>query len=506
MRPNNAGKTFLVGAGPGDPGLLTLRGAQVVAAADVLLYDALVSPTIVDSAPPHCERIFVGKRAGAHSMAQGEIEALMIERARAGKQVVRLKGGDPFVFGRGGEEAQALAEAGVRFEIVSGVTSAIAAPACAGIPVTHRAYSAAFTVATGHEDPEKTVSSLDWSTLTAANHTLVVLMASRKLAEIAHALVMHGMPPSTPAAVVQNGTLPDQRTAVGTLATIADDAARARIAAPAVFVVGGVVAMRERIAWFDRRPLFGKHVLLTRPAAQTGELAGTLRARGAEIIAAPTIALEPPDDPVRAHRAIDELDRYHWIVFTSRNGVDVFFERLASLDADARFIGRTKVAAIGSATAERLRGYGVRADLVPAQYVGEELARSLIEAARHGERVLIFRAQEARDVLANMLVEAGLDTTVVAAYKTITTADAQFPKKVKRADAVVFTSGSTVAGFVGLLGGEANAAAAARGKTIACIGPITAQAALDAGLAVDVVAGVYNAEGVADALEAHFSR
>ncbi|MBV8373927.1 MAG: uroporphyrinogen-III C-methyltransferase [Candidatus Eremiobacteraeota bacterium] len=502
----SAGKAFLVGAGPGDPGLLTLRGAAVVAAADVLLYDALVSEAIVDSAPAHCERIFVGKRARRHSMAQDEIEALMVAKARSKKRVVRLKGGDPFVFGRGGEEAEALAAAGIDFEIVPGVTSAIAAPAYAGIAVTHRSHNAALTIATGHEDPEKSGSTLDWASLATANHTLVIMMASGKVAEVAQALITRGLAASTPAAVVENGTLPEQQTAVGTLATIAEAAAAARIAAPAVIVIGGGVALRDRIRWFDRRPLFGKRVLVTRPVAQANELAAALQARGARPITAPTIEIVPPDDRRPAHRAIDELDRYAWVVFTSRNGVDAFFERLASLDADARLLARIKVAAIGSATADHLRRHGVRADLMPAQFISEELARSLIEATREAERVLIFRAQEARDVLPNMLADAGLDTTVVAAYKTRTANDPEFAQKFERADAVIFTSRSTVTGFTSLLGGERNAVRAARGKAIACIGPITAQAAREAGLEVNVTAEIFTGEGIADALESYFER
>jgi uroporphyrinogen III methyltransferase / synthase len=506
MPASSAGKVFLVGAGPGDPGLLTLRAAAVIATADVLLYDALVSATIVDLAPPGCDRIYVGKRAGRPTIPQREIEALMIAKAQSGKEVVRLKGGDPFVFGRGGEEAQALAAAGIRFEIVPGITSAIAAPAYAGIPVTHRSHNPAFTVATGHEDPGKAAPALDWTTIAARNHAVIFLMASGKLSEVAHALVEGGWPVSTPAAVVQDGTLPTQRTAVGTLETIVDVASQARIGPPAVIVVGGVVGLREQIRWFDRTPFFGKRVLVTRPAGSAHELARALQARGAEAIAAPTIMIEPPDDLRSAHRAVDELDRYAWVVFTSRNGVDVFFERLASLGADARLLGRMKVAVIGSATAERLRHYGVRADLVPAEFVGEELARSLIAAARPGDRVLIFRAQEARDVLPKMLAEAGFETTVVAAYKSTAARDPEFPGKLARSDAVIFTSPSTVAGFVSLIGGEARAAEAARGKTIACIGPITAQAAREAGLEVVVMADVFTAEGIVDALESHFAR
>src|SRR5579862_1184060 len=416
---NAAGKVYLVGAGPGDPGLLTLRAAALLAGAQVLLYDALAADSIVAMAPPSCERIFVGKRGGDHAMAQSEIEALAIAKAREGKRVVRLKGGDPFVFGRGGEEAQAFYAAGIPFEIVPGITSAVAAPAYAGIPVTHRSYCSAFTVVTGHEDPLKEASSLDWSKLADEHRTLVFLMAIENLRAIAQRLVDNGLTAGTPAAIVQNGTRPTQRTVTGTLATIAADAEKAGIAAPAVLVVGEVVRAREQIRWFDRGVMFGKRVLVTRPRDQALEFARDLQGHGIEPIVAPTIAIEPPDDLRAAHRAIDELAHYQWVVFTSRNGVDAFFDRLHSLDADARYLGGIKLAAIGSATARRLEHFGVRADLLPGEYVGEEIARSLIEAAHHGDRVLVYRAQEARDVLPQMLVDAGLDTTVVAAYKSV---------------------------------------------------------------------------------------
>ncbi|HZZ00120.1 MAG TPA: uroporphyrinogen-III C-methyltransferase [Candidatus Baltobacteraceae bacterium] len=505
MPERKAGKVSLVGAGPGDPGLLTLRAAFVLREADVLLYDALVSDAIVELAPASCERIFVGKRGGHHAMPQDEIEALAVERARSGQRVVRLKGGDPFVFGRGGEEAEALAAAGIPFEIVPGISSALAAPAYAGIPVTHREHNPAFTVATGHEDPTKSESTLDWSKLADPHRTLVFLMASGTLREIASRLVAAGLDASTPAAVVQDGTRPTQRTAVGTLATIADDMASTGIGPPAVVIVGSVVRLRERIAWFDREPLFGKRILVTRPIAQALDVAAALRARGAEPVVAPTIAIVPPDDLRPAHRAIDELAQYKWVVFTSRNGVEAFFSRLSSLDADTRYLGATKVAAIGSKTAQALQRFGVRPDLIPAEFVGEEIARALIEAARLGDRVLIYRAQEARDVLPQMLADAGLKTTVVAAYKTIFADDPEFTSKVGGCHAITFSSPSTIAGYSALLGGVAHALKASRGKTIVCIGPITAQAARDAGLHVDAVAREYTAEGVIAALESHFA-
>jgi uroporphyrinogen III methyltransferase/synthase len=500
-----SGKVFLVGAGPGDPGLLTLRAANALANAEVLLYDALAADAVVALAPPACERIFVGKRGGDHAMPQAEIEALAIARAREGKNVVRLKGGDPFVFGRGGEEGQALREAGVAFEIVPGISSAIAAPAYAGIPVTHRGYASAFTVVTGHEDPLKETSALDWQKLADPHRTLVFLMAVENLAAIVERLTAHGLSEFTPAAIVQDGTRPTQRTVAGRLGTIADDADRAGITAPAVLVVGDVVRMREHLRWFDIGPLFGKRVLITRPAHHATEFAQALQARGAEPIVAPTIAIEPPDDAIAAHRAIDQLGSFAWIVFTSRNGVDAFFDRLHSLDADARYLGPIKIAAIGSATARALRRNGVRPDVLPGEYIGEEIARAVIESARPNDRVLVFRAQEARDVLPQMLTDAGLETTVVAAYKTVVAGDREFASKVARAGVVTFTSPSTVHGFATLLGGDVHAIEAARDKVVACIGPITADAARKTGLHVDIVADEFTAGGLLDALESHFA-
>ncbi len=501
----NSGRVVLVGAGPGDPGLLTLRAAQALGDADVLLYDALASDPIVALVPATCERIYVGKRGGTHEMPQDEIEALMIARARAGKRVVRLKGGDPFVFGRGGEEAQTLHDAGIPFEIVPGISSAIAAPAYAGIPVTHREINPAFTVATGHEDPTKPQSTLDWSKLADPHRTLVLLMAMGNLAQIGARLIECGLSAQTPVAVIQDGTRPTQRTVTGTLSTIAEDVRREGLHAPAIVVVGQVVALREKLRWFDRMPLFGKRVLITRPAHQAQEFARALYARGVEPILASTIAIVPPDDVAAAHRAIDDLAGYRWVVFTSQNGVDAFFDRLAALDSDARYIGATRVAAIGTKTAERLRAFGVRADLVPAAFVSEEIARALLAASHSGDRVLIFRAQEARDVLPQMLEDAGRVPHVVAAYKTIVDVDPELAQKAARADVFTFTSASTVRGFVELLGGTEAARGAARGKLIACIGPITAQAADELGLHVDVVADVFTTDGLLDALEAHLA-
>jgi uroporphyrinogen III methyltransferase/synthase len=501
-----SGRVYLVGAGPGDPGLLTLRAAEILRGAEVLLYDALAADAIVALAPPQCERVFVGKRAGEHAMPQREIEALMIGKAREGRNVVRLKGGDPFVFGRGGEEAEALHDAGVGFEIVPGISSAFAVPAYAGIPVTHRDHAASFTVLTGHEDPAKATSTLDWAKLADPQRTIVMLMATANLREISAKLVENGLPESTPAAVIQDGTRPTQRTVLATLGTIAGDAERAQLAAPAIVIIGSVAGLREKLRWFDASPLFGKRVVITRAGGQSAAFARALLEAGAEPIVAPTIALEPPDDPGIAAHALDTLSGLSWIVFTSSNAVDRFFDALAARNADARAIAGAKVAAIGERTAERLRSYGIRADAVPKEFVGEAVAEAVISRSQHGDRILIYRAQEARDVLPRMLEDAGRPVTIVPAYKTVVPNHPDFAAKVARADVLTFTSASTVRGFATLLGGNAQAAEISRNKCIACIGPITAQAARDIGLHVDVVASRYTTAGLRDALDAYFAR
>jgi uroporphyrinogen III methyltransferase/synthase len=499
-----SGRVALVGAGPGDPGLLTLRAAEVLRCAEVLLYDALASDPIVALAPDSCERIYVGKRAGEHAMAQHDIEALAIVKARSGHFVVRLKGGDPFVFGRGAEEAEALRAAGVPFEIVPGISSALAAPAYAGIPVTHREHAASFTVLTGHEDPSKLASTLDWAKLADPNRTLLILMGTANLAEIAKQLVTNGLPPATPAAVVSEGTRPTQRTVLGTLASIVEDVKRANVGAPAVIVVGEVAALRERLRWFDSSPLFGKRVAITRTGEQSESFARALLERGAEPIRASTIAIVPPDDAAQAEAAIDALASFAWVVFTSQNGVDAFFARLDARGADARALGSARVAAIGERTAERLRAHGIHADAVPETFVAESVARAVIERSKVGEPVLVYRAQEARDVLPAMLEEAGLRVTVAAAYKTVVPGDPGFAEKIARADVLTFTSASTVRGYVELLGGAPAAVQAARGKCVACIGPITARAAADAGLSADIVAQRYTTAGLLEAIDLYF--
>jgi uroporphyrinogen III methyltransferase / synthase len=493
------GKVWLVGAGPGDPGLLTLKGARAIERCDTLVYDYLASQAIVDLAPPDCERIYVGKKAGAHTLTQTEITALIVNLALEGKKVVRLKGGDVFVFARGGEEAQALTAAGVPFEIVPGITSAIAAPAYAGIPVTHRDHNTSFSISTGHEDPLKGYTSLDYAKLANPKATTIFLMAMGNLPGIVAALLANGIAETMPVAIVREGTKPTQETLVATLGTIVAEVERTQFAAPAIVVIGSVVNERETIRWFDRAPLFGKRVLVTRPPAQAGVFAQQLWEAGAEPILAPTIAIGPPDDDAAAGAAVARVRDYAWAVFTSRNGVDAFFDRLGASGKDARAFGDVKVAAIGPATAGALTARGIRVDFTPDVFVNEAVAEGLVQRTATGERVLVFRAQEARDVLPDMLRAAGRSVDVVAAYKTRYIEDAALRERAERADIVTFTSSSTVDGFVHNV---ADAAQLLGGKTVAAIGPVTAATARAHGIRVDVVAAEFTVEGLMLALEA----
>lgn len=487
------GKVWLVGAGPGDPGLLTLKGKRAITSCDVLVYDALASAAVVDMAPPDCERIYVGKRAGQHALSQDEICALLVRLGKDGKRVVRLKGGDVFVFARGGEEARVLHDAGVAFEIVPGITSALAAPAYAGIPVTHRAHNTSFSISTGHEDPTKGTSSLDFAKLANARATTIFLMAMGNLAGIVDQLRAHGLAGTTPVAIVREGTLPTQETLVATLDTVVAEVERTEFAAPAIVVIGDVVTEREAIRWFDNTLLFGKRVLITRPRGQIDAFAAQLWEAGAEPIVAPTIAIGPPDDPAPAEHAIAKLRSYAWAVFTSQNGVDAFFDLLGAAGKDARAFGDVKVAAIGPKTAGALAVRGIRVDFVPAVYVNEAVAEGLLERTAAGDRVLLFRAQEAREALPDALRAAGRTVDVVAGYRTRFVDDPGLRAKVERADVVTFTSSSAVQGLVYNL---SDAPQLLQRKWVATIGPITAKTALALGIRVDAIPDEYTIEGL----------
>jgi uroporphyrinogen III methyltransferase/synthase len=477
---------YLVGAGPGDPGLLTVRGAALLARADVVVHDRLANAGLLELGPATAERVDVGKAPGRVAMTQPDIDRLLVERGRTGATVVRLKGGDPFVFGRGGEEAEALRAAGVPFEVVPGVTSAIAAPAYAGIPVTHRGVSTHVTIVTGHEDPAKGTTDTDWEALARAGGTLVVLMGAGRLDAIAQQLVDGGRAPDTPVAAVRWGTHPTQRTIRSTLEKIAT----AGVESPSAIVVGPVAALD--LGWFETRPLFGRRVVVTRAREQASGLRARLAELGAEVVELPAIAVAPLEFD------LPDLAGFEWVVVTSANGVDALFTRgLLARGLDARALAGVKIAAIGPGTAAALERFGVRADLVPERFVAESLVAAFPAPGAAGARVLIARAEQARDVLPVGLVDLGYAVDVLPVYRTVTAEPD--PAELARVqagdvDAITFTSSSTVANFCRLVG------PLARQPVVVSIGPITSDAARDAGLRVDVEADPHDVDGLVAAV------
>jgi uroporphyrinogen III methyltransferase / synthase len=512
-----AGIVYLVGAGPGDPGLMTAGSLALIASADAIFYDRLIPPGALSGARRDAELVYVGKQPGVPSVPQEEIGERLIEAARAGRSVVRLKGGDPFVFGRGGEEGEALREAGVEFEVVPGVTAGVAATAYAGIPVTHRGDASAVAFVTGHEDPEKTESALDWDALAAFPGTLVFYMGVKRLTENAAALIAGGRDPAEPAAAIERGTWPGQRTVGATLGTIAAAVEREGIGAPALIVVGPVAARRQQLAWLERRPLHGRRVVVTRARAQASGLAATLGDLGAEIVELPAIRIEPRIDSEEVRRAIESIGEYALICITSPNGARLLFDALrdpgtpaagaapaaegvntapGASGLDARALAKATVAAIGPGTARALRGLGIVADVIPERFVAEALVEALAGVEVEGKRVLLARAAEARDVLPDALRERGAEVDVVALYETVREQpDAEAIEAAQGADYVTFTSSSTVANLTEALGDRFPARA-----RIVSIGPVTSESARAAGLSVDVEAGQHDIEGLVAAL------
>jgi uroporphyrinogen III methyltransferase/synthase len=497
------GKVYLVGAGPGDPGLITVAGLERIRGADVIVYDRLVSGRLLEYARADAELIYVGKVPDADDgHDQESINRTLIEQARQGRNVVRLKGGDPFVFGRGGEEAEALRAAGIPFEVVPGVTSAVAVPAYAGIPVTHRGVASSFAVITGHEEPGKAETAIDWAHLATATDTLVFLMGVRNLPEIVARLTKHGRLPQTPVAVIQRGTTPEQRTVTGTLADIVARVEDAGLRPPAITVVGEVVRLRETLSWFENRPLFGKRVLITRTRRQAGNLARRLADEGAIPVELPSIEIEPIEDREAVDAAIETLRTggYAWSAFTSANAVELFFEQLAERGLDARAFSGARIAVIGPATAQALAARGLRADAVPPDYVAEGVVEALRGQIASGDRVLLPRAESARAELVRGLEAMGAVMDEVSIYRAAVPSEAS-PEVLAelregRIDIVTFTSSSTVRNLVAMLGD----ASALERPLIACIGPITAKTARELGLQVDVQASEYTVEGLVAAL------
>ncbi|MSP78205.1 MAG: uroporphyrinogen-III C-methyltransferase [Dehalococcoidia bacterium] len=495
-----SGRVFLVGAGPGDPGLLTVRGLELLKRADVVVYDRLMDTRLLEHARDGAELIDAGKGRGLRVMSQEGINALLVEKGQAGKQVIRLKGGDPFVFGRGGEEAEALAKAGVAFEVVPGVTSAIAAPAYAGIPVTHRGVASSVAFVTGSQDPAKEAVSIDWQRLANAADTLVVLMGLANLDGIMHAIIAAGRKADTPVALVHWGTTSRQQVVTGTLNTIARKADAAKLSAPVLMVVGDVVSLRERLAWFERRPLFGTSVLVTRTRDQASSMSELLAAEGAQPIHLSTIEVVPTSDTKPLDAALAHLGGYQWVVFTSTNSVEIFFKRLAILKKDVRAFGAARVCAIGTATAVALRERGVLADLLPNEFVSEDALQALRGHVSSGDTVLVPRALESRDVLSRGLRAIGVQVDDVAVYETRmpSSARAQANSILKDGiDAATFTSSSTVKNLVRLLDGDVKKL---DGVLIASIGPITSATARELGLHVDVEAQEHTVPGLVRAI------
>ena len=489
--PRVKGKVVLVGAGPGDPRLLTLRGKDCLEEADVVIYDYLANPALLVYVPAEAERIYVGRRGRGSYADQHDINRLLIDKAREGKIVVRLKGGDPFVFGRGGEEAEAVAEAGIDFEVVPGVTSAIAVPAYAGIPVTHRTLASAVTLVTGHEDPLKSESTIDWPRLAAGDGTLVFLMGMKNLSSLVAHLRKEGKGEETPVALIRWGTRASQRTIVGTLQTIVGLAAQARLEPPTIIVVGDVVRLRNRLNWFERRPLFGRRILVTRAREQAGELSSRLADYGAEPVEYPVIEVVPPESWNELDRALAELGRYHWLVFTSVNGVRPFMTRLAHHHLDGRALSGLKVCCIGPRTADEVRRHRLTPDLVPAEYQAEGVIDALTKAGVRGRRVLIPRAAVAREILPDQLRAAGAAVDVITVYRTVRPSLAVETLKEQlqagQIHVMTFASSSTVRNFSAAFESPDEMRKLTAGVPVACIGPITAQTAREEGLSVTIL-------------------
>lgn len=497
------GKVYLIGAGPGDPGLLTLKGKECITRADVVVYDFLAAPTLLSHAAENAECIYVGKKGGDHTLSQEGINALLVEKAQKGLTVARLKGGDPFIFGRGGEEAEVLIEAGIPFEVVPGVTSAIAAPAYAGIPLTHRKYTATVAFVTGHEDPNKSTSNIDWAALAKGIGTVVFLMGVKNLANIVEQLTLHGRSPDTPVGLVRWGTTTKQRSLTGTLANIVERVKTAKLKSPAIIVVGDVVRLRDTMQWFENRPLYGKRIVVTRARSQASDLVRRLEDLGAQCLEYPTIRIAPIPDDSGLDAAIENLTEYDWLIFTSVNGVRFFFERLFQSGKDVRALGHLKTAAIGPATSRKLLDFGIRTDILPETYRAESVIEAFSSVDIKERRVLLPRAKDARVILPAELKKMGarVDEIIVYSAEPVREHAASLIDmlKEKTVDIVTFTSSSTVSNFKSLLP-DADFENLMSGVHVASIGPITSETAEKLGFKVDLTATDYTIPGLVEAI------
>lgn len=500
---NKSGKVYIIGAGPGDAGLITIKAIDCLRLADVVVYDNLVNEELLKYAPDHARFIYAGKKGGDHTLSQDAINDLLVQEAQAGNIVARLKGGDPFIFGRGGEEAEVLVAHGVPFEVIPGVTSAIAVPAYAGIPLTHRGLTSTVAFVTGHEDPTKDKSDIDWKAL-AGIGTLVFLMGVKNIAQIVEALTAHGKAPATPVALIRRGTTPQQEVITGTLDSIVELAQARKFSPPAILVVGKVVDLRDTLNWFEQKPLFGKGIVITRPQRQADDLARLLISEGAYPISFPTIKIVPPANWHGLDEAIDKLTTYNWLIFTSANGVQFFFERLREKNKDIRDLKGIKICCIGPATARQIEDKGIKVDLVPEQFIAEGILESFAAMDLKGRKILIPRAAKARDVLPEGLKKFGASVDVVAAYQTVNSGKKKEDLAVlisdNKVDVLTFTSSSTVTNFVEIMGRDFPLPAHV---DVACIGPVTAATAKKAGFKIDISHEEYTMEGLVQSLVEH---
>ena len=501
------GKVYLIGAGPGDPGLVTLKAINCLAKADVVVYDHLINSQVLDYAPAPAEKIYAGKTGSRHFLEQDEINSLLVRKAALGKTVARLKGGDPFVLGRGGEEAEALQKNGISFEIVPGITSAVAVPAYAGIPVTHRGLSSSFAVITGHEDPTKKTSSIKWDKLATAADTLVILMGMQRLPQITALLMKHGRKASTPVAVIRDGTLPSQVSLTGTLKDIAARARKAGLEAPAVIVVGEVVKLRECLRWFDSLPLFGKRILVTRAGSQAGSFEKLLSEHGALPVRFSSIEIKPFATNKKLDDALLNLTKYDWVAFTSVNGVEMFFNRLRDLGMDSRCLSGQKIGAIGPMTGRALQKMGITPDYIPAEFTGRGFIAGLKKRLAGRQRFLLPRADIADDEITAGLKKLGAAVDEIAVYSTTRPRSSKTRLKElllqDNIDVITFTSSSTV---TNLLAGLSDKEVSRIQPVIACIGPKTARTAADAGLEVAITAREQTMPGLLAAMEDYFRK
>jgi uroporphyrinogen III methyltransferase / synthase len=509
-RTGLSGKVYLVGAGPGDPGLITLRAVELLREADVVVYDYLAGTSFLEFVSENTEIIYVGKKGREHTAEQIDINDLLVSKAGQGKSVVRLKGGDPFVFGRGGEEAEELTLAGVTFEVVPGVTSAIAAPAYAGIPVTHRDHASMVTFITGHEDPEKETSAVDWNTLARFPGTMVFLMGIKNLPTISSSLISCGKPPDTPAAIVRWGTTPRQVSLLSNLGKISDDAKKCGIAPPAVLVVGSVTLLKDTLSWYEKKSLFGKNILITRTKEQSSRMAHQILINAGQPILFPTIKVVPPETNIEMEKCLRGISEYDWIIFTSVNGVENFFSRFFDIHEDIRVMAGPKLAAIGPVTAQAVRKRGLKVDVTAHEFVAEGLLSQFSPQAVEGKRFLMPRSEKARIVLPEGLTRLGGYVEAVTFYSTCAPTDNDVSKIREMLvkgdiDAVTFTSSSTVKHFCELLG-EKDVPSLLERIAVASIGPITSATAADHGLQVSIEAEEYTIDGLLEALCKYFEK